>query len=168
MAKQQTKKKAPAKRGRRDTSEQRAQAYDLFVNSDLTQERIAEIVNVRPMTISRWVNANGEQWKIDKAARSVTTAQIISAWYKQLFELNRVISERPDGERFATAKEADIMSKLSTQIEKLEKKHSISNYMNVCDELVDFILRRSQKIAKELSLHVIEFIKDKSRQLNNG
>ncbi len=146
--------------------ERKKQAEHLFLTTDLSQGKIAEIVGVTEKTLSGWVNADAGAWKTSKAARTITKDRIVAQWYRQLYELNLLIESRGEGKQFATASEADTMSKIATQIDKLEKAYQFGTYYQIADELVEFINRRDANLAAQLALHVLDFVKSKSSVLN--
>lgn len=155
------------KRNRRGTvGDQKKLAEHLFLTTNLTQNEIADIAGVTPKTMSSWVLANNEAWKVNKAARSITKEQVISGYYRQLYELNQTIQKRDEGERFPNSTEADTIAKLSTTIERLEKSYQFGTYYQIVDELMEFITRRDQDAAAKLALHSLEFVKSKAASLN--
>lgn len=139
-------------------------AEHLFITTSLTQNEIAEIADVTAKTISEWVNANDGAWKNAKAARSITKERVISQYYRQLYELNKSIEDRDH--KFPNSTEADTIAKLSSTIERLEKSLQYGMYFQVCDELMEFLTRRDGKLASELALHTLEFVKFKMQALN--
>lgn len=158
--------KEKRKPGRRNTDSEKARAQELFVSTDLTQGRIAAIVGVAEKTMSDWVNADNEAWKQLRAANGITKGSIISMLLLQLSRLLDSINARPTGGNFPNSNEADTISKLAGQIEKLEKKNNLAAYIQVMDEFVEYLNKREPKLAKELSTHLLDFAKEKSKNLN--
>ncbi len=134
----------------------------------MTQEAIASWVGVSPKTLSEWVNEKNGAWKIARAARSITKDNIISSWYSQLYELNESINSRPDGQKFPTSTEADTQSKISANIERLDRKNSLAFYMQVMDEFMEFLTKREPKLGQQLAMQCLEFVKHKSSKLNGN
>lgn len=146
--------------------EKKKRAEHLFLTTDLSQDEISDIVQISNKTMSKWVNADDGAWKVSKAARSVTKEKVIAGYYQQLYQINLVIEQRPEGERFPTSSEADTIAKLSTTIERLEKSYQFGTYYQVVDELMEFISKRDQEAAAKLALHSLDFVKSKTAQLN--
>ena len=90
------------------TIDKKGIAKSLYLDGNYTQEEIADKVGTTRQTVSRWVKA--ENWEEIKASVTITPAQIIAQWNRQIVEINKKINARPDGERFATTQEADALS----------------------------------------------------------
>ena len=71
-------------------------AKSLYMDGNYTQEEIADKVGTTRQTVGRWIKA--ESWDTLKASLSITPAQIISQWNRQIVEINKKINERPEGE----------------------------------------------------------------------
>jgi len=90
----------------------------LFTKETITQKEVAERVGVSPQTMTKWVNAG--KWEELRVSVTITKEEQLKNLYRQLAEINRAIAEREDGTRYATAGEADTISKLAVAIEKME------------------------------------------------
>ena len=156
------------KRGKRSNAEKKSTAEYLFLTTNLSQKEIAQIAQVTEKTLSGWVNANNGAWKIAKSARTITKEKIISDWYLQLHHLNKTISDRPEGERFPTAAEADTMAKISSNIDKLEKKYNFGTYVTIVEEFVAWLMKVDQESAAKISLQTIDFLKTKTKSLKHA
>lgn len=156
------------RRGRQNMSQKKAQAEYLFLHTDLTAVAIAQIVNVTEKTLSAWVNANNKAWKIARTAKAITPERLIAAYYSQLNELNEMINKREEGERFPSSTEADTISKLVNQIEKLKKKHNLSSYISAIDEFTKFLNRKDANLVKQLAPFCIDFMREKANVLVNA
>ena len=90
------------------TSQQKKEyAQMLFLKENLTQQEIAERVGVSRQTVARW--SKEEKWEERKVGITTTREAQIANLYRQIAEINRVISERGEGQRFATPPEADTL-----------------------------------------------------------
>ena len=152
--------------GRRNVDTEKSHAEELFISTELSQERIAQIVGVTPKTLSGWVNADEGRWKTLRAASSITKGSIVSMLLQQLDNLLRTIRDRKDGDNFPTSTEADTISKIAGQVEKLEKKNNLSLTIQVLDEFLEFYFKRKPELAKELAPFTLEFAKEKAKTLN--
>ena len=83
----------------------------LYLKDNLTQQEIAEKVGVSRQSVIRWMKA--EKWEEMKVGVTLSREQQISNLHRQVMELNNVILSRPEGERYATAPEADTLGKLA-------------------------------------------------------
>lgn len=86
-------------------------AKTLYLKENLTQQEIADRVGVSRVSVSNWVRAG--KWEEQKVGLTLTRQEQVANLYRQVAEINKAIAERPEGERFPSSKEADILGKLS-------------------------------------------------------
>lgn len=130
----------------------------LYLKENLTQAEIAERVGVARITVGRWVQA--EKWEEQKAGMTVTREAEIANLYRQVAEINRAISLREEGKRFASSKEADILGKLSAAIRKMETDAGIADVISVLTRFVEWLRPVDLDNAKEIARLADAFIKD--------
>lgn len=133
-------------------------AKSLYMDGNYTQEEIADKVGTTRQTVSRWIKA--ESWDTLKASLSITPAQIISQWNRQIVEINKKINERPEGERFANTKEADALSKLAGAIKKLEADIGVPDCVSVAMRFLSWLRPLDIEAAKQFNNLFDAFIKD--------
>ena len=142
-----------------------AQAKLLYLRTELSQKEIAEQVGVTEATLSKWVNANEEEWKLEKASFIITKDQELRRIYQQISALNDAIQMREVGSKYPTSSEADILSKLSKAAHSLERESSVSEVINVSIGLTEYLQEYDPEKAKEWSALLDGYIKHKmSRQ----
>ena len=133
----------------------------LYVSERITYKEIADRVNVSEKTVSKWAEA-GNWDKLRKSLLTTRDNQLVH-WYNQLDALNEMIAERdrpiPD------AKEADIMSKITSNIQRLETEIGLGEYVEVSKKLLVFIQSIDLNEAKRFKNYIDEFINSK---LKNG
>ncbi|WP_298307249.1 hypothetical protein [Flavobacterium sp.] len=149
----------------------------LYVSERLTYKEVSERVGVTEKTISKWANLPEENW--DKRRKSLLTtrqSQLVH-WYNQLEAINEEIANRPPlivkGKELAnplknnipTNSEADTMSKITSNIQKLEVEISLGEYVQVTKKILEFIQKVDLDAAKLLTRYADEFINSK---LKNG
>ena len=93
-------------------------ARSLYLNGNYTYEEIADKIGTTRQSVSRWVREGN--WDSLKASVMITPEQIIAQINRQLLEINTAINSREEGQRFATAKEADALAKLAGAVKKLD------------------------------------------------
>lgn len=136
-------------------------AKTLFLtNLTISQKEIAERSGVSQKTVSKWVNE--ENWENLRTSLLTTRENQLSNLYLQLRKLNEAIAERED-QAYATSKEADVLIKLTSAINKLEQDLSIADIVNVSKRFLEWLRHADLAKAKELSNLFDAFIKDNIR-----
>lgn len=141
------------------TSQQKKEyAQILYLNENLTQQEIAERVGVSRQTIARWMKE--EKWEERKIGMTTTREAQIANMYRQIAEINRVISEREEGQRFATPAEADTLGKLAAAVKKMETDVGIADIISVGMRFITWIRPVDVEKSKEFIRLWDTFIKD--------
>lgn len=99
-------------------------ARALYLKTQQTQDEICEFVGVSRRTLGLWIKK--EAWNDLRSATTVAPINLIAQLNRQLNEINEKILSRPEGERYATAKESDAMLKIATTIKKLQNEVGVS------------------------------------------
>ena len=141
------------------TKQKRSWAQTLYLKENLTQQEIADRVGISRVTMSKWIRDG--KWEEHKAGLTITREQQIANLYRQVAEINRAIENRPDGERFANAGEADVLSKLSSAIRKMETDAGIADIISVLTQFINFVRPADLEKAKEITRLADAFIKSK-------
>lgn len=134
-------------------------AKTLYLRENLTQQEIADRVGVSRVSVSNWVRAG--KWEEQKAGITLTRQEQVANLYRQVAEINKSIAARPDGERFASSKEADILGKLAAAISKMEQEVGIADKISVLTDLVNWLRPVDLEKAKEVTRLADAYIKDK-------
>ncbi|RWX00924.1 DDE transposase family protein [Flavobacterium cerinum] len=116
-------------------------AKTLFVNENISQKEIATRLKVTEKTIGKWVKDGN--WETMKKSMLTTKENQLTMMYDQLDFLNTDIKGREF--KIATPKEADIISKLTSAINRLETETSIGDTVEVAKKIIQFV--RSQDVA---------------------
>lgn len=141
------------------TTQKKEWAKTLYLKENLTQQEIADRVGVTRVTVNSWINK--EKWEEQKTGITLTREEQVANLYRQVAEINRAIADRPVGERYANSKEADILGKLSSSIEKMEKDVGIADIISVLTGFIEWLRPVDLEKAKELTKLADAFIKDK-------
>ena len=96
-----------------------------------------------------------------KAGLTLTRQEQVANLYRQVAEINKAIAERPEGERFPSSKEADILGKLSAAIRNMEQEVGIADIISVLTGLIDWVRAADLEKAKEITRLADAYIKDK-------
>lgn len=134
-------------------------AKTLYLRENLTQQEIADRVGCSRVTVSNWVRAG--KWEEQKVGITLTRQEQVGNLYRQVAEINRSIADRPEGERFATSKEADILGKLAVAISKMEQEIGIADTISVLTSFIEWLRPLDLEKAKEITRFADAYIKDK-------
>lgn len=134
-------------------------AKTLYLRDNLTQQEIADRVGCSRVTVSNWVRAG--KWEEQKVGITLTRQEQVGNLYRQVAEINRSIADRPEGERFATSKEADILGKLAAAISKMEQEIGIADTISVLTSFIEWLRPLDLEKAKEITRFADAYIKDK-------
>lgn len=132
------------------------------------QIEIAEQIEVSRVTVSKWVNAEG--WKEQRAAASITRPELVN---KLLITIDLLISQvNESGSPEQVAALGDRLAKLSSVIEKLDKKANVVDAIEVFMAFSKWLQFRAQNdpnITPEL-LRTFNYYQDLfiSDKMNNG
>lgn len=109
-----------------ETEKKKSLARSLYL-AGMEQNEIAEKVDVSRVTISKWCNTEG--WKEARAAKSVTRPELVN---KLLLTIDKLITEVNESEDPSLiAGLGDKLAKLSSVIEKLDKKANVVDAIEV-------------------------------------
>lgn len=130
----------------------------LYLKDNLTQQEIAEKVGVSRQTIARW--AKEEKWEEVKVGITLTREEQIANLHRQVAEINRMINQKEEGQRYANSSEADTLNKLATAIKKLETDVGIADIISVGMKFVNWLRPYDLDRSKEYLKLWEAFIKD--------
>lgn len=142
----------------RNTENEKVFAKQLFLEG-VTRKEIAQRLKRTEKTIGKWV-IDGK-WENLKRSMLTTKDNQLTMLYNQLDWLNNDIANRES--KIATAKEADIISKLTSAINKLETETSIGEVVEVSKQIIHFVqnidLTFAQKLTSYIDAYIIEKLK---------
>lgn len=110
----------------KDTEKKKALARSLYL-SGMEQNEIAEKVDVSRVTVSRWVNTEG--WKEARAAKNISRPELVNKLLLTIDGLIENVNKSNDPALIGSL--ADKLSKLSSTIEKLDKKANVIDAIEV-------------------------------------
>lgn len=142
-------------------AEKKEYAKILYVKETMTQKEIAQKVGISEKTLSKWVNDN--EWDRLKASIVITKEEELRRIYQQISAINEQIATRINGERFASSREADILTKLAAAARSLETDSSIADIVEVGKRFLNWLRMSDLDKAKEFARLLDGFIKDSMR-----
>lgn len=119
----------------------------LYLSENLTQKAMAERVGVTEKTIGRWIEKEG--WKKLKRSLLTTKQTQLNQLYDQLEWLNNDISNRDN--KVADSKEADVISKITAAIQRLEIDASVGETVEVARAFIEFVRQDDLEQAKKIT-----------------
>ncbi len=135
-----------------ETEKKKNLARALYL-SGMEQTEIADKVGVSRVTISKWSTADG--WKEARAAKNITRPELVN---KLLLTIDRLIEQVNSSEDPAMiAGLGDKLAKLSSVIEKLDKKANVVDAIEVFMAFSKWLEYRAQT-DKELTPDLIKAI----------
>lgn len=114
------------KQSQKELEEKKEYARLLYMQGE-QQKAIAEKIGISAVTINRWVNDNG--WQEQRAASNITRPELVNKLLLTINKLIEQVNESDDPEAINGL--GDKLAKLSTTIERLDKKASIVDVVEV-------------------------------------
>jgi uncharacterized protein YjcR len=145
---------------KKEMQDKRDHAKLLFIHEQLSQKEIAARIKVSEVTISKW--AKLDKWDGYRVSITITKEEQLKNLYRQLSEMNKAISEREE-RKYATASEADTISKLAGAIEKMESDVGIADIVSVAKKFLSWMRKFDLVKAQETTPLFDAFIKDNLR-----
>lgn len=108
------------------TEQKKQLARSLFLSGQELTE-IAAQIEVSRQTLSKWCNAEG--WKEARAAKNISRPELVNKLLLAIDNLIEQVNTSGDAEAIGTL--ADKLSKLSSTIEKLDKKANVIDAIEV-------------------------------------
>lgn len=136
---------------------EREYARILYVSERITAKEIAERVGVSEKTIGTWIEKYG--WDNLRKSLLTTRQNQLVHWYNQLDAMNEEIAKRVPP--IPVSKEADTMSKITSNIKRLETEIGLGEYVEVGTKLLTFIQQIDLDDARLLKSYLDEFINSK-------
>jgi len=143
-------------------NQQKEFAKTLYLKSGITvQKELAARVGVSENTMGKWVKDEG--WEKLRQNILLTRQEQLQYLLAELEELNKFISSKPEGFRFASSKEADTRRKLIRDIKDLETKASIAEIIEAAQRFTTWLTKVDYAKAKEVAVLFDSFIKEHLR-----
>ena len=130
-------------------------AKDLFLQTDKTQQEIADILNVNRRTIYLWVK-NGK-WAEMKNAAAQTPFTMQNDIHNHIAAINRRIKAR-EGDSCPTMQEVEMLRKLINMSAVIDKRHT-GAYIEAFTELTTYIYHKDVDLAQKVIMHADNYVK---------
>lgn len=127
--------------------EKKSLAFDLFMNTDKTQNEICELIGIAPKTFTRWKQDG--LWEELRGAMNITAGNITLNIYKKMHEMTSAEGNI----------NADALAKLARVIEVIsDKKYTVSQMFNVFKAFTNWLFPKDVATAKLLNRYMKEFV----------
>lgn len=140
-------------------AQEREYARVLFISENLSQKEIAARVGVTEKTVGNWIEQG--DWKKLKRSLLTTRQNQLSLLYDQLDWLNLEISIRDS--KAASAREADVIIKLTGAIKNLEIETSVGETVEVARSFIEYVRPHDLELAKKITTFFDLYIQSKMR-----
>jgi len=146
-------------------TENQQKAHDLFFQTDLNQQQIADLVGVNRKTLYGWIKQGN--WLRAKHAANYAPMILVEQYYAQLAALNNKVAARD--EPFPTKEEADIIRKISMTIEKVKnEKQAVCEIIELFTNFTNELKRKDMELTKKIIVHMDEYVKKHTDEGNPG
>src|SRR5690606_17382803 len=124
-------------------------------------KEIARRVNATEHSIGRW--AKEDNWELYRKNMLLTREEQMQNLLNELAELNEFIKQKPEGKRFANAKEGDVRRKLIKDMKELVTKASLAEIIETSKRMIRWLSPVDLPLAQKLTDLYDQFIKDSLR-----
>ena len=131
-------------------------ARTLYLMTEKSQKEICQVVDWTEKTFTEQKQKG--KWGEMRETKSLTKQQIISMLHTQTF---KIIEAAKDENRLLDAREVDSIAKLTSSIDKLEKKATIETYIEVFEEYNRWLMAVNVDFAQRNNHHQDLFIQNK-------
>ncbi len=146
-------------------NEKRIQARNLYLQSDLTQAQIAEIIGVSQKTVSQYVNEN--KWQLLKERAQRIPALFVEQMLGELEDMNQVIASRPKGERHPTLREAEIRRKIMYSMATVKEQQSVGVHIQAIINFLGHVAEENIDHARIIVQHADKYFAGELDNLNS-
>jgi len=138
--------------------QQQAHARNLYFQSDLTRAQLAQQVGVSEKTIYLW--AKQGDWQRLRSGSRLMPSMLVEHFCAQVQELNEAIQSRPPGQRYPTPQEAETQRKLVVTAERIKKKGTQGEYMELMQKFMTWLMPKGNGFAQVFTDLADEFLKE--------
>ncbi len=135
-------------------NDKRAQARNLYLQSDLTQAQIAQLLGLSQKTICQYINEN--KWNLIKERAQQMPAMFLEQMNFELKEINDAIAARPEGKRYPTLSEAEVRRKILSSMSSLKERQSVASHMEVILDFIQIVAGQNIEHARIISDYAMD------------
>lgn len=154
-----TAKKTYVRRTKAENEQLKDYAKILITKEGYTQVAACLKTGVSKTTMSKWYT-EGKWDKLEKKLIHTRQETLARRW-AEIEEFDASILAKPEGERFASSKEADARRKIMADIKELEIEAAVTEIISVCTGLLEFTRKANLEDAQKLEKYADSYIKSK-------
>ncbi|MCD6010647.1 MAG: helix-turn-helix protein [Flavipsychrobacter sp.] len=147
-------------------NEKKQQARNLYLQSDLTQAQIADIIGVSQKTVSQYVNEN--KWQLLKDRAKQMPALFLEQMIGELEDINQVIASRPKGERHPTLQEAEVRRKIMYSMASVKERQSVGTHIEAVINFLAHVAEENPEHARLIARYSDQYFTGKLETLNSS
>jgi len=137
-------------------TEAKQKAQDLFFNSELSQQQIADIVGINRKTLYDWKQQGN--WLRAKCVTNQAPMVLVSHYYEQLAALSVDIADRDQA--WPTKDEANIVGKLTNTIRTLRRDGKTkADAIEVLANFSELLREKDPELNDKIAEYIEEFLK---------
>ena len=138
-------------------TEKQTLAYNLYMQTGLTQQKIAELTSVNRKTLYDWIKQGN--WSRARTASAHAPGILLDQYYGQLIALNDNIASRD--EIFPTREDTIVMTRINSVIKTLlPDKKSLAKTIEHFTDFSEIVKDKYPELGDQLSTLIREYITD--------
>ncbi len=128
------------------SKEKLAYAQSLYLNTDHTQQEIAERVGVSENTLTAWKVKHN--WDTLRGATTATKPKMIASFYQQITLIEKSAVDAEGQPRALTLKETQAIRMITKAIQEMDKKLAADHYVTMMEEFTKFLFTNDKAAGK--------------------
>lgn len=138
-------------------------AYELYMNTGMTQKEISESIDVSEKTICAWAAAGS--WESLKTANTITEPELVANYYKILKKIQEVMLTADSIDKMNSY--ADTISKIHAKIKAIKNNDfDLSARVLICEEIVAYLRRADAEHLKLFTGIMMNYLEEKAKELD--
>jgi hypothetical protein len=134
------------------------QVRNLYFNTTLSQSEIAGLIGISQKTVSSYVSRHN--WKNIREQVRKMPILLIQQMNNELREINETIASRPPGERFPTAREAEVRRKIIYSITAMKQRQSAATHLEVLLNFLRSVEEENVNDARLISNYIMNYVNE--------
>lgn len=129
-------------------------ARNLYAEQGMDTKEIAEFLMLDAGLINEWINIF--EWQKLRTANNLSPSKLIQLYYTQS---EAIMKKASDETRPLNLKEVDILNKLATAIQKIDKRLDTGVVMDVLKGFNHYLVKIKPQLTREMVYHEMEYVR---------